>query len=192
MERASAPRPSAEPDRRLGAGAQPRIAPALALLARHEPAFRRTARRVSICADDADDALARAVEILLTKSPPLEPVTLAAWMHVVTRREALALRRGRERLLGIAFPAADPERDPLELIESEAPGPAELVERRERHAEALRALAALKPQERLAILLHAEGYSYAEIQRLCGWTYTKVNRCLAEGRARLRRLPAGA
>jgi DNA-directed RNA polymerase specialized sigma24 family protein len=46
----------------------------------------------------------------------------------------------------------------------------------------------LKANERLAIVLQAEGYSYAEICELCGWTYTKVNRCLAEGRATLRRL----
>ena len=37
-------------------------------------------------------------------------------------------------------------------------------------------------------MLQAQGYSYAEICELCGWTYTKVNRCLAEGRARLYRL----
>ena len=35
-------------------------------------------------------------------------------------------------------------------------------------------------------MLQAEGYSYAEIATLCGWTYTKVNRSLAEGRAQLR------
>ena len=35
-------------------------------------------------------------------------------------------------------------------------------------------------------MLQAQGYSYAEICVLCRWTYTKVNRCLAEGRARLR------
>ena len=35
-------------------------------------------------------------------------------------------------------------------------------------------------------MLQAQGYSYAEICERCGWTYTKVNRCLAEGRARLR------
>ena len=58
--------------------------------------------------------------------------------------------------------------------------------RSERVAEAARALAALKPQERRAIVLQAQGYSYAEICTLCGWTYTKVNRCLAEGRAQLR------
>jgi hypothetical protein len=36
--------------------------------------------------------------------------------------------------------------------------------------------------------LPTHGYSYAEICELCGWTYTKVNRSLAEGRARLRGL----
>jgi DNA-directed RNA polymerase specialized sigma24 family protein len=39
-------------------------------------------------------------------------------------------------------------------------------------------------------VLQAEGYSYAEIQAITGWSYTKVNRCLAEGRARLRALGA--
>ena len=69
-----------------------------------EAALRRTARRYSLCADDAEDAYQRAVEILLTKSPPADPRHLAAWMQVVTRREALAVRRSRERLLG---PRAD-------------------------------------------------------------------------------------
>ena len=39
----------------------------------------------------------------------------------------------------------------------------------------------LKPQERLALVLQAHGCSYAEICEICGWTYTKVNRALAEG-----------
>jgi DNA-directed RNA polymerase specialized sigma24 family protein len=33
----------------------------------------------------------------------------------------------------------------------------------------------------------ALGYSYREIAERQGWTYTKVNRCVAEGRAALRR-----
>ena len=48
-------------------------------------------------------------------------------------------------------------------------------------------LAKLKPQERQALGLFALGYSYGEICDLTGWTHTKVNRCLAEGRAALRR-----
>jgi DNA-directed RNA polymerase specialized sigma24 family protein len=30
------------------------------------------------------------------------------------------------------------------------------------------------------------GYSYREIMQITGWTYTKVNRCIRDGRTRLR------
>ena len=161
---------------------------ALRLIDSHDSVFRRTARRYSICADDAEDAYQRSLEILLTKAPPLDPDRLIAWMTVVTKREAMAVRRSRERLL--APPPPDlgdgPLPDPLETAPCELPGPAERVERAELTAEAWAALATLKPNERLAVVLQAQGYSYAEICALCRWTYTKVNRCLAEGRARLR------
>ena len=158
---------------------------ALAVLAVAEPGFRRTARRLSLCADDAEDAFQRAVEILLTKVPDRPPAALVAWMQVVTRREALAVRRGRERLLDAWREESD---DVIERLLCDRPGPVEQVERRDRVAAAARALAALKPDERLAIALQAHGYSYAETCELCGWTYTKVNRSLAEGRAKLRSL----
>jgi len=164
---------------------------AVALLRRHEAAFRRTARRYSLCADDADDAFQRAVEILLTKAPPgARRERLVAWMQVVTRREALAVGRERERTLAAtsAGEAADAESDRLERLPSERPGPAERTEHRERFEVAARLLAELKPAERLAIVLQACGYSYVEIAAACGWTYTKVNRSLAEGRERLREL----
>jgi RNA polymerase sigma factor (sigma-70 family) len=153
-----------------------------------EAALRRTARRYSLCVDDADDAYQRAVEILLTKSLPVDPRHLAAWMQVVTRREALAVRRSRERLLG---PSADDHGDSLDRIACDRPDPQERLERREEVADAVRLLLELKPQERLALVLQAHGYSYAEIRKICGWTHTKVNRCLAEGRARLRKELAG-
>jgi RNA polymerase sigma factor (sigma-70 family) len=156
---------------------------AVGLIRTHDAGFRRTARRHSLCADDAEDAYQRALEILLTKAPPCEPPRLAAWMHTVTKREAMAVRRARERLLGGRLSAARDD-DPLALdsLPADRPGPAERAERRERVARSSEALAALKPQERRALILKAEGYSYAEIQKLCGWTYTKVNRCMAEGR----------
>jgi len=156
---------------------------AIAVLAAGERAFRRTAGRYSLCADDAEDAYQRAVEILLTRAPGRPPEQLAAWMQVVTRREALSVRRSRERLLD----TTGAEGDPVERLVCERPGPAEHAEHRERVSTAARALAALKPDERVAIALQAHGYSYAEIGDLCGWTYTKVNRCIAEGRARLRK-----
>lgn len=158
-----------------------RTSRAVALLARQGPAFRRTARRFSICADDAEDALQRATLILLTKAPPHPPPRLVAWMHLVTRREAMALRRERERLLAAEVP---------EGLVSPTPCPAELVERREYSRRRARALRVLKPAERRALILLAQGYSYREICRLTGWSYTKTNRCLAEARARLRQLGA--
>ena len=152
-------------------------------MARHRPALWRIARRFSICAADADDAVQRAALILLTKAPPLEPNRLMAWASVVTKHEAIAVRRMRERSLAAAEIGDRP---------ADEPGPAERAERSERIAEAWRRLSALKANERLAIVLQAEGYSYAEICALCGWTYTKVNRCLAEGRAALRARAAAA
>ncbi|MEJ7876305.1 MAG: sigma-70 family RNA polymerase sigma factor [Solirubrobacterales bacterium] len=158
-----------------------RVAAASALLDEHVAAFRRTARRVSFCVDDAEDALQRAALILLEKAPPHPPGRLAAWMHVVTKREALAVRRERERLLANEVPAGTP---------SSSPCPAECAERREWARARARTLHRLKPDERRALVLRAEGYSYAEISELTHWSYTKVNRCLAEGRARLRQLRA--
>lgn len=44
----------------------------------------------------------------------------------------------------------------------------------------------LKPDQRRALSLLAYGYSYAEIGEITGFSQTKINRCLAEGRAALR------
>jgi RNA polymerase sigma factor (sigma-70 family) len=160
------------------------------LLARYGPTFRRAARRVSICEDDVEDALQRAALILLAKAPSADPRRLVPWMVVVTRREALAVRRSRERdLLASPPPGLDgPASAPFESIASDRPGPAERYERTEWTRDTAAALARLKPAEHRAIVLQAAGYSYAEICELCGWSYTKVNRSLAEGRERLRRL----
>lgn len=156
------------------------------LLGRHGPMLMRIARRHSLGHEDAEDALQRASEILLTKAPSLDPGRLIAWMAVVTKHEAMAVRKSRERLLRCLATEASVF-DPLDVIAADTPQPAERAERTDAVAEAHRALAALKANERIAILLQAEGYSYAEICEMCGWTYTKVNRCLAEGRAKLRR-----
>jgi len=43
---------------------------------------------------------------------------------------------------------------------------------------------ALKPDEARALMLKAEGLTYHEIGERCGWTYTKVNRAITEGRRR--------
>lgn len=156
---------------------------------RHEAALHRTARRYSLCADDADDAVQRAFEILLRKAPTEDPRELIRWTQTVVKHEALAVRRDRERILsGPAAGSAPEGTDWLDLIPAEADGPAERAERREAVARSREALQALKPQELRALALLAEGYSYAEIGEITGFSKTKVNRCLAEGRERFRSL----
>jgi RNA polymerase sigma factor (sigma-70 family) len=158
--------------------------------AHHEATLRRTARRYSLCADDADDALQRGFEILLRKAPSEDPRDLIRWTQTVVKHEALAVRRERERILSgpaARKPDTDAE-DWVALIPAESDGPPERAERREAVARSREALQTLKPQELRALTLLAEGYSYAEIGEITGYSATKINRCLAEGRERFRRL----
>jgi RNA polymerase sigma factor (sigma-70 family) len=144
-----------------------------AVLRRHHGRLLWIARRWSGSADDAEDALQRAMEIYVRRLDSLDPATELAWLKVVVRNEALALRRARS--------------DGDELTERlPSPGAAvdERAERDERLARSLEALARLKPDERTALLLKAEGFSYREIGERLGWTYTKVNRAITEGRRR--------
>jgi RNA polymerase sigma factor (sigma-70 family) len=162
---------------------------AVELISRHGRSLKQTARRYSLCAEDAEDAYQRALEILLTKAPTERLSELIKWTHTVLKHEALAIRRNRERLLGTT-PAAPQEEgvDWVTLIPSPGDGPDVQAERQERIARSREALRGLKPAELRALTLLAEGYSYAEISRITGFSKTKVNRCLAEGRERFRRL----
>jgi RNA polymerase sigma factor (sigma-70 family) len=158
--------------------------------AQHEATLRRTARRYSLCADDADEALQRGLEILLRKAPTGDPRQLIKWMQKVVKHEALAVRSERERVLAdpaALAPGPDAE-DWIALLPSGADGPQERLERREAIGRSREALQALKPQELRALTLLAAGYSYAEIGEINHWSPTKVNRCVAEGREQFRRL----
>lgn len=165
---------------------------AVELFARHEQTLRRTAQRYSMCADDIDDALQRALEILLTKAPSEDQRELIRWMQTVVKHEALAVRAERERILSGPAARRAPEfgEDWVAMLPSHAAGPAERAERSETVARSREALRALKPQELRALSLIAEGYSYAEIGEITGFSKTKINRCLAEGRERFRSIVA--
>jgi RNA polymerase sigma factor (sigma-70 family) len=140
-----------------------------------------TARRYASNLDDAEDAYQRGLEILLTKAPTTREVDLVRWLKTVVKHEAFALRRQRER--------QSPITDDGELGERPTPPGIthDQAERHERLHQGGEALALLKPQEARALRLRAEGYSYREICRITAWSYTKVNRCLTEGRRALRR-----
>jgi len=152
------------------------------MVQRHGDALLRVARRHSLCADDAHDALQRGLEIYLRRLDRVEPATELAWLKVVVKHEAMAVRRQRADFVAgeevdFDLHVADGQRSTEERAES--------VERSGRSAEALRKL---KADEATALMLKAEGLSYHEIGERFGWTYTKVNRCITEGRRRFLRV----
>jgi RNA polymerase sigma factor (sigma-70 family) len=152
---------------------------ALALLARHGAQILATARRYAANAEDAEDAYQRGLEILLTKAPTTREEELVPWLKTVVKHEAFALRRQRERLTPVTGDG--------EPIERGTPAAAthEQAERYERLSQSAEALSRLKPQEIRCLVLRAQGLSYREICATTGFTYTKVNRCLTEGRQAL-------
>jgi RNA polymerase sigma factor (sigma-70 family) len=151
-----------------------------AMLHHHRGTLLRVARRWSACEDDAEDAVQRAFEIYVRRLPRIDPATEVGWLKVVVRNEALDIRRARGT--GVPLDAVDVG----ERLPSSDAAVHELMERDERVARSREAIAQLKPDERTALLLNAEGYSYREIGERQGWTYTKVNRAITEGRKRFR------
>ncbi|HLM49102.1 MAG TPA: sigma-70 family RNA polymerase sigma factor, partial [Solirubrobacteraceae bacterium] len=158
---------------------------AVSLLQEHAVSLLRQADRHSLCRDDAYDAYQRAIEIFLRRREELDPERVVGWLHVVIRHEAMAVRRARQSLVG-------PAEADLDAREGRGvPDPQERAEGHERLTRAAEALARLKPQETRALLLKAEGRSYRQIQQATGWSHTKVNRLLTEGRQAFRRRYAG-
>ena len=161
---------------------------AVELIAREGPDLRRMARRYSLCVEDAEDAYQRTLEILLTKAPSDRARELSGWTRTVIKHEALAIRQSRVRLLGTAARGRESDDgDGVALIPESGAGPDERLERQEEIGRSREALRTLKPAELRALTLLAEGYSYAEIGAITGFSRTKVNRSLAEGRERFRR-----
>jgi RNA polymerase sigma factor (sigma-70 family) len=157
-------------------GAQEAEALVIGLIGAHAESLLRVARRHSLCADDAQDAYQRGLEILLRHARRLDPDRAAGWLHTVVKHEAMAVRRSRQRLLG----GGELDAEALECRTT--PSPDERVASFEHVARSAEALQRLKPQEVRAMWLKAAGNSYQQICETTGWTYTKVNRCLAEGR----------
>lgn len=148
----------------------------LRTVAAHADSLLRTARRFSLCPDDAQDAYQRGLEIFMGHADRLDPARAAAWLHVVVKREAQAIRRSRQKLVAS---------DDIDLDSHEArsiPTPDEQLATFDLVGRSAEALQRLKPQELRALWLRAQGHSYNDIGAITGWSYTKVNRCLTEGR----------
>ena len=148
----------------------------LRTVAAHADSLLRTARRFSLCTDDAQDAYQRALEIFMGHAERLDPPRAAGWLHVVVKREAQAIRRSRQKLVA----SHDIDLDAHEA--RSVPTPEEQLATFDLIGRSAEALQRLKPQELRALWLRAQGHSYNEIGVMTGWSYTKVNRCLTEGR----------
>ena len=136
-----------------------------------------TARRYSDTLDDAEDAYQRAAEILLTRGPASTGEDMCRWLRTTVKHEAIAIRRQRERTVLLADPELVPEPP------AGQPDTHERAERFERLRLGAQALGRLKPQEVRCLVLKAQGYTYREICERTGFSYTKVDRCLKEGRS---------
>src|SRR3954454_6444636 len=156
---------------------------ALELLSRHSAGLLATARRYSQTPEDAEDAYQRGVEILLTEAPTTTEADLLPWLKTVVKHEAFAVRKSGARAVLLDAPGVH-ERDECAWTEERA-------ERYEQLRVGAEAMAALKPQEIRCLLLKAEGLSYQEICEATGFSYTKVNRCLTEGRRTFLKRVAG-
>ena len=154
------------------------------------PYLLRIATRHAPSHADAEEAVSEAFAAFLrafdaeSGAPPL------AWLTLTLKRECW-VRYRRQHLDRSAGQETATDSDgrgfAAESIPSGDTGPEPLFERIE---EARAKLAALKPAERRTLSLIAAGYSYAEVGEITGFSYTKINRCAAEGRARLRDLAA--
>jgi DNA-directed RNA polymerase specialized sigma24 family protein len=68
----------------------------LDLIAAHADSLLRTARRYSLCADDAQDAYQRGLEILLRHAARLDSDRAGGWLHTVVNHHNDTWRRGAE------------------------------------------------------------------------------------------------
>jgi DNA-directed RNA polymerase specialized sigma24 family protein len=160
-----------------------------ALLAEHRGALERQAIRHSQRPEGAEEALQDACVQFLSHFEGTTLEHALPWMLLTTKRCAWAIARVERRTPAERLAPTDcADREERRwTVRDERPETAALAERRLEHTETVRRFEALKPDQRTALILLGLGCSYEEIGALRGWTYTKVNRCICEGRAAIRK-----
>jgi RNA polymerase sigma factor (sigma-70 family) len=145
------------------------------LFARRHAQLTRVARHHCRREADVEDALQEAFAAFLSEYDPDRGAPPLPWLTLVLKRKCWRTNERREI-----------EVEPLamaEVVVEETLDPSVRFAERD---EARARLGELKRDERRALILHAAGYTYGEIAGRYGWTQTKVNRCLYEGRVALR------
>ena len=148
-----------------------------------------TARKHAATNAEAEEALQDTFAAFIAHFNPDGGAPPIAWLILTLKRACWAKRRRLRLDRHVCPEASSKDAEPICVVEEYATSLSDTessIERAEDLVEAQERLAQLKPDQRTALLLLAFGYSYNEIAELRGWTYTKVNRCIAEGRAALR------
>jgi DNA-directed RNA polymerase specialized sigma24 family protein len=133
----------------------------------------------------AEEALQEALISFLRSYDPGGGAPPIAWLKLALKRQCWR-RQERERWdrrAGQECELCEEVRGfALELLPAQGSGPEERIAERD---EATPRLAPLKADQRTGLGLLAAGFSYKEIAARRGWSYTKVNRCVREGRGRM-------
>ena len=114
----------------------------------------------------------------LYHSPPASGANLEGWLYRTGLRLALDhLRKERRRS----------RYEALAAVIGLAPGPDEALERNQERGRVRVVLASLKREQAGLILLHAEGFAYAEIAAVLGLKTTSVGTLLSRAEAAFRK-----
>jgi DNA-directed RNA polymerase specialized sigma24 family protein len=139
------------------------------------------ARRHSLCAEDAQDAYQRSLELFVARLGSFDPVAAPLWLRTTVRREALALRDRRLRERAAQADGAD-----VDGVPADGSPAHERAGNLDRLALAAEALAGLRPDAVRALVMRAAGHSLPEISRANGWSRRKAEREVWEGRRAFR------
>ncbi|MBS1675979.1 MAG: RNA polymerase sigma factor [Actinobacteria bacterium] len=142
----------------------------------------RIARRNAASGSDAEEALQEAFAYFIAGYDPDSGAPPLAWITTTMKRRCWRLRDGAHLERRAVSGAGAPHQEPTETIDGVSCGATPLADRVAECDEARRNLRRLKPDQRTALGMVAAGCSYEEVGRLRGWSPTKVNRCLYEGR----------
>lgn len=147
----------------------------------HSARVYRLAYRLTGNQHDAED-LTQDVFVKVFKSiHTFQPGTLEGWLHRITTNVFLDQARRRQRIRMDALSSAP------EAVWGQATGPEELHADLELDADVAAALKALKPEQRVAVVLcDIEGLSYEEIAAVLDVKLGTVRSRIARGRSALR------
>ena len=132
-----------------------------------------------------EEALQEALISFLGAFDPGRGAPPLAWLTLTLKRECWRRYR-RERFDRRVGWKTGEDEDHGSMLE-QLPSPSKSLEERVAGLhEGRQRLGWLRPDERTGLGLFAAGFSYKEIAARQEWSYTKVNRCIRDGRIQLR------